>query len=658
MENTNRKPDAPFYIGAAVISETGSLGYVAAICAEPSNIFSLGSGAMVRETKRIRVVFEGHYTDAGESMEQRWRNRAADMPDCLDLPAWVEAANAQTDARRERAKLAEIERAERAAAFRAEARAKVPEWAQAAIVAEQVKDQSDSMTDYFGHTTLRTVIIGFSRHTRDLFPELRKCAATFPETAHLTDAPESAEHREKYSMGHGYYLKSGWRDSDGWSVRKVKFYGKGADGCPQGEFHLCEPSPAPRVAAISAAEPSGAFAIKRHAHTKGGFDMWIAVPAARVERDQWEAQRDVAKALGGWWSRPWGKTPGGFAFKSEAAARDFVGADSAIAPEAAAPVTRAAPNPAGKLRTMADNLQSDIDRAFADRLTNTPKRQREAGNARNEGAQLERAQAAMRALADCHDAGTVPAALAKVATKAEILRLSRERIDYAGGYYNSGRCTGAPALPDDPGAVALWGLLKTPRDGERERQEDLRRKVESLQFAKIPGYFPTPAPLAARLIREADLLPGARILEPSAGSGAIADAARDAGHVVDCIERHASLCEVLRLKGHAVTQSDFMEAAPPAEPFDAVLMNPPFEQGQDCDHVRHAFGFVKPGGALVAIMGAGVTFRQDRRYADFRAWIDAQGGTIEPLPAGAFKESGTGVATVLCVIHRATPHSE
>ena len=32
---------------------------------------------------------------------------------------------------------------------------------------------------------------------------------------------ESVEHREKYSMGHGYYLKAGSRYSDGWVVRKI-----------------------------------------------------------------------------------------------------------------------------------------------------------------------------------------------------------------------------------------------------------------------------------------------------------------------------------------------------------------------------------------------------------------------------------------------------
>ena len=45
--------------------------------------------------------------------------------------------------------------------------------------------------------------------------------------------------------------------------------------------------------------------------------------------------------------------------------------------------------------------------------------------------------------------------------------------------------------------------------------------------------------------------------------------------------------------------------------FDRVVMNPPFCRGRDLDHVRHALRFVAPGGRLVAIMSAGVAFRED-----------------------------------------------
>ena len=80
------------------------------------------------------------------------------------------------------------------------------------------------MTDYFAYRTVRTVILGFSSHTRDLFPEMRKCAANFPETAYLAEANEEYERREKYSMGAGYYL--GQSKYYGWIIKKTPIYNR------------------------------------------------------------------------------------------------------------------------------------------------------------------------------------------------------------------------------------------------------------------------------------------------------------------------------------------------------------------------------------------------------------------------------------------------
>jgi hypothetical protein len=98
----------------------------------------------------------------------------------------------------------------------------IPANARAVIVAERREDESDPMTDYYGYRTLRTVILGFSAHTRDLFPELRNYAADFPETVHLSEENRSYERREKYTGGEGYYL--GENRYGGWIVRKTKYY--------------------------------------------------------------------------------------------------------------------------------------------------------------------------------------------------------------------------------------------------------------------------------------------------------------------------------------------------------------------------------------------------------------------------------------------------
>src|SRR3546814_13421981 len=71
----------------------------------------------------------------------------------------------------------------------------------------------------------------------------------------------------------------------------------------------------------------------------------------------------------------------------------------------------------------------------------------------------------------------------------------------------------------------------------------------------------------------------------------------------------------------AVRQADFL-TLPPSPIYDRIVMNPPFDRGRDCDHVRHAFGFLKPGGILVAVMSARAEFRDDKRHRAFHRIVE------------------------------------
>lgn len=100
--------------------------------------------------------------------------------------------------------------------------ASIPQDAQAIIVARLKQDDSDSQTDYFASSVQLTIILGFSKHKRDLFSEMRKYANNFEGTAYLAEYNEEYERREKYSMGNGYYL--GKSSYSGWIIEKVKIY--------------------------------------------------------------------------------------------------------------------------------------------------------------------------------------------------------------------------------------------------------------------------------------------------------------------------------------------------------------------------------------------------------------------------------------------------
>jgi predicted RNA methylase len=169
-------------------------------------------------------------------------------------------------------------------------------------------------------------------------------------------------------------------------------------------------------------------------------------------------------------------------------------------------------------------------------------------------------------------------------------------------------------------------------------------------------YFPTPAAVVARMIDAADLEPGMTVLEPSAGMGAIAAPVHALGCLVDCVELSGDLARVLdKACYRQVIRADFLEYGPRdnpagAEYYDRVMMNPPFSGQADVKHVTHALGFVKPGGLLIAIMSAGVEFRQDKTAETFRKLVADHGGQIERLPDGAFEGSGANVRTVLVTI--------
>lgn len=204
-------------------------------------------------------------------------------------------------------------------------------------------------------------------------------------------------------------------------------------------------------------------------------------------------------------------------------------------------------------------------------------------------------------------------------------------LEAAGGKWN--RKAGAHVFPGDAAdameQILLTGQVTVPQDF---------------------GYFPTPAPMVARLLEAARIEPNMRVLEPSAGQGAIAYEMAKLAYV-DCVELLPANAEKIQVGGKIVslTTGDFLKQFPRTR-FDRVVMNPPFAKQDDIRHVMHALQFLRKDGLLVSIMSAGVLYRENQLTRDFRALVATRGGSIEELPEGAFKPSGTMVRTVLVTI--------
>jgi len=189
-----------------------------------------------------------------------------------------------------------------------------------------------------------------------------------------------------------------------------------------------------------------------------------------------------------------------------------------------------------------------------------------------------------------------------------------------------------------------------------EPEDPIRRLERELIGRRIPGYHNTPPEGVAIVVEKLDLFEGADVLEPSAGKGSIADGIRKAcpSAVITCVEPVGTLRQILRLRGYDLMETgDFLEVdCWPG--FDRIAMNPPFENGQDIEHVRHAFEMLKPSGRLAAIMSEGAFSRTDRKTSDFRDWLDEVGGEAEELPDGLSLESDrpAAVKTRIVVIDK------
>ena len=157
----------------------------------------------------------------------------------------------------------------------------------------------------------------------------------------------------------------------------------------------------------------------------------------------------------------------------------------------------------------------------------------------------------------------------------------------------------------------------TGRTPEQERAERIKALERDIWSYKIDGFFPTPKSLVEEMLRLPTSSPANRFSNRAPGKGDIAEMIWEQGNSgqLELIEINHTLCDLLTEKGFKPHCMDFMKMG--GDGFDRVIMNPPFENGQDIDHVRHAYECLAPGGRLVAIMCEGSFYRKDKKSTEF-----------------------------------------
>jgi phospholipid N-methyltransferase len=189
-------------------------------------------------------------------------------------------------------------------------------------------------------------------------------------------------------------------------------------------------------------------------------------------------------------------------------------------------------------------------------------------------------------------------------------------------------------------------------DSAESKKERAFRLTREAMLMHIPGFFPTPAEVAEELFKFACFQSLDNILEPSAGAGSLVDAVlrHHPDAQISYCEINCFLLDVLRMKYDGMENvhfvgRDFEELDPQyfERRFDCIILNPPFERGQDIDHVMRSHRLLTPTGTLAAIVSESAFSRTDKKAVAFREFLDRVRATVVKLPADSFKASGTAV---------------
>lgn len=209
-----------------------------------------------------------------------------------------------------------------------------------------------------------------------------------------------------------------------------------------------------------------------------------------------------------------------------------------------------------------------------------------------------------------------------------------------------------------------WNRAKKTHvfDGDAAEAMDAAITTGQVVTKSEMNFFPTSREIAESLVKwvvQPRLQWTPRILEPSAGNGAIAEIASNFGSVlaIEVDERHRKALEALRTTRPGMLEvsiEDFFKAGICAE-FDYVIGNPPFAKVLDhdaIDHFRLGFECLVLGGSIGMIMPESIVWRKDKRHTAFGAWLNQHDAVVEPLPDDAFKHAGTAVKTVRVKVTR------
>lgn len=214
----------------------------------------------------------------------------------------------------------------------------------------------------------------------------------------------------------------------------------------------------------------------------------------------------------------------------------------------------------------------------------------------------------------------------------------KKAMQLIGGKWKGGKVAGF-VFASDP-----TELLSQIANGEKR---NLKKEFQ---------FFETPDKVIYEMMGYADIQDHDTILEPSAGQGAIVRHINNVcGVIPDCYELMDVNRRVMRddstLK-YKMLGSDFLTDVDNHKRYTKIIANPPFSKNQDIDHLYKMYEKLVKWGRVVSVMSKHWQFSQNKKETQFREWLSNLDSVIVDIEPGAFKKSGTSVASCIIIINK------
>ncbi|MCT8857532.1 DEAD/DEAH box helicase family protein [Shewanella xiamenensis] len=237
--------------------------------------------------------------------------------------------------------------------------------------------------------------------------------------------------------------------------------------------------------------------------------------------------------------------------------------------------------------------------------------------------------------------------------KQSFINAYEEADDYPAGMEGEGK-GGKAADAAMAKLLTPWDLAKSLYFGTKKYGKGRSADREGVD------YFATPEPVGMKMVQLADIRPGEKVLEPSAGHGAIARWFPE-NTESRAIEPSEGLSSRMALHFVGDIVSSRFEDHNTINKYDAIVMNPPYGVGGKtaAEHVEKAIKHLRPWGRVVALIPTGPA--ADKRFDALLYGDDNKDIHLAAnikIPSVTFERAGTSVSTRIIVLEKVPPKYE